>query len=94
MPHTRTRSKAAWILGLALASVALTIATSWAILLQVVLLWVAIQQLTRKPPKKDRVFLLFACGVVVISLAWVVATTLVIYGYSSNIEITSVPLPS
>lgn len=94
MPRSDERPQAAWILGFSLASVVLSIATSWAVIIQVVLLGVAIYQLTRRPEKRDRNLLLLSCGVIAISLAWIIATTLVIYGFSSDVEITSVPLPT
>lgn len=74
--------------------VALSIAMSWAAIIQVVLLGVAIYQLMQRPGKRDRNLLLLSCGVIAISLVWILATTLVIYGFSSDVEITSVPLPT
>lgn len=92
MLQTTTQSKTPWILGLSLGAVVLTLATSWGAILQIALLGVAIYQLTQKPTKKDRILLLIACAVIALSLAWLIATTLVTYGFSSDVDVTSVPL--
>ncbi|KAB1866381.1 hypothetical protein [Microbacterium algeriense] len=94
MPQTKTRPTAAWILGLSLASIALAVATPWAILFQVALFAIAVSHLTQKPARRDRTLLLLACGAITVSLIWVIATGLMIYAFRGDVDVTSVPLPS
>lgn len=93
MRQTKAKARASWILGFALASIALTFLTSWAFIIQVALLGVGLYQLTLKPTKKDRTLLLIACGAITISLVWIVVVTITVYSFSGDVEVTSVPLP-
>lgn len=88
---TRTRS-AWWVLGLSVLAAGLTFVTAWALMIQLVMIVFTIRQLTQKPSKDDARLLIIALVVLVIAVAAIVASAIVLYGFSSTSEITSVPL--
>lgn len=70
----------------------LTFVTSWALVIQLILIGFTIRRLTQKPTKSDARILVIALVVLVIAAAVIIASALTLYAASSTFEITSVPL--